>query len=70
MSRFDFTGRRNEMDRMQRRVRRQVAIVQCLAAIMLVASVAAVAWLLANPEQIGAFFGRIVAAFGTEVHHG
>ncbi|KHA63408.1 hypothetical protein [Sphingomonas sp. Ant20] len=70
MSRFDFVGHRNEVDRMQRRLRRQVAIVQCLAVLMLIASAVAVVWLVSHPEQVGAFFGHIVAGFDAEVNHG
>jgi hypothetical protein len=70
MSRFDFNAHRNEMDRMGRQVRRQVALVQFISLVMLIAIVAAGAWLLLHPEAVGSFFGRIVAGFGAEVHHG
>ncbi len=70
MSRFDFSSHQAEMDRMGRQRRRQFAIVQFFIALVLIVSVGAVVWLLANPEQVGAFFGRIVAGFGSEVHRG
>jgi hypothetical protein len=70
MSRFDISAHRNEMDRMSRQRRRQFAIVQFLVALTFIASVGAVVWLIANPEQVGAFFGRIAAGFGSEVHRG
>jgi len=70
MSRFDFNAHRSEMDRMRRQVRRQVALVQIISVAMLIAIVAAGAWLLLHPEAVGIFFGRIAAGFGAEVHHG
>jgi hypothetical protein len=70
MSRFDFNAHRSEMDRMRRQVRRQVALVQIISVAMLIAIVAAGAWLLLHPEAVGSFFGRIAAGFGAEVHHG
>lgn len=70
MSRSDFTAHREEMVRMRSQRRRQFAVVQFIMALMMIASVGAVVWVLANPEQVGAFFGRIVAGFGSEVHRG
>ena len=70
MSRFDFNAHRNEMDRMGRQVRRQVALVQFISLAMLIAIGSAGAWLLLHPEAVGSFFGRIAAGFGAEVHHG
>ena len=67
---FNFRSHRAEMDRMQRQVRRQVALVQIISVAMLIAIVAAGAWLLLHPEAVGIFFGRIAAGFGAEVHHG
>lgn len=70
MSRLDFTSHRDEMARMRSQRRRQFAVVQFVMALMMIASVGAVVWVLANPEQVAAFFGSIAAGFAAEVHHG
>jgi hypothetical protein len=58
------------MDRMRRQVRRQVAVIQIVAALIMFVIVAAGAWLLLHPEAVGSFFGRIAAGFGSAQHHG
>ena len=70
MNRFNFEAHRKEMDSARRSIRRQVAAIQIFVLIMLVMMIIGASWLLLHPEALGAFFGRIVAGFGSEVHHG
>lgn len=70
MRNFSFDAHRSEMNRMQRQVRRQVAVIQIVCALMFIAVVGGAAWLLFHPEAVGGFLGRIVAGFGSAQHHG